>query len=134
MIVVPPAKGKTRIAMAVALLLLRKFHQASKVVVAFPNELLRDQDGEAWSKVKNLFAELDADLKLVVGIEEMVKETNRNTLLLVDEADKLFIDEVNGLPKNYKACTAFTATIPTNDESEIVQNRLTKMLNFGVLN
>ena len=37
MIVIPPAKGKTRIAMAVALLLLRKFEKASKVVVAFPN-------------------------------------------------------------------------------------------------
>ena len=62
--------------------------------------------------MEKLFAELGADLKLVVGIEEINNEANKDTLLLIDEADKLFIDDVNCLPKNYKACTGFTATIP----------------------
>ena len=83
--------------------------------------------------MEKLFAELGADLKLVVGIEEINNEANKDTLLLIDEADKLFIDDVNCLPKNYKACTGFTATIPSSQESDIVQKRLGKILNFGIL-
>ena len=132
MVVIPPAKGKTRISMAVALLLLRKFKKASKVVVAFPNKLLKDQDGEAWQKVETLFGDLGASLKLVVGIEEMDQEADRDTLLLIDEADKMLIDDMNGLPRNYKACTGFTATIASNEESNIVKKRLEKTLNFGI--
>ena len=41
MVVVPPSKGKTRITMAIALLLVSKFTKASKVVVVWPNEVLQ---------------------------------------------------------------------------------------------
>ena len=40
MVVVPPSKGKTRITMAIALLLLEKFEKAAKVAVVWPNEVL----------------------------------------------------------------------------------------------
>ena len=40
MVVVPPSKGKTRITMAIALLLLKKFEKAPKVVVVWPNKVL----------------------------------------------------------------------------------------------
>ena len=38
--VVPPGKGKTRIAMATALALLKKYVKAVKIVVVWPNKLL----------------------------------------------------------------------------------------------
>ena len=50
--------------------------------------------------MKELFADLGAELKLVVGNEEMKKETNKDTILLIDEADKMFIDDMNCLPGN----------------------------------
>ena len=40
MVVVPPSKGKTRITMAIALLLLQKFEKAPKVVVVWQNKVL----------------------------------------------------------------------------------------------
>ena len=40
MVVVPPGKGKTRITMAIALLLLRRFEKVTTVVVVWPNEFL----------------------------------------------------------------------------------------------
>ena len=83
--------------------------------------------------MKELFADLGAELKLVVGNEEMKKETNKDTILLIDEADKMFIDDMNCLPGNQKACTGFTATIPSSREGEIVRERLIEKLNFGIL-
>ena len=52
MAVVPPGKGKTRIAMATALALLYKFKSAARIVVVWPNDLLMNQDGEAWDKME----------------------------------------------------------------------------------
>ena len=40
MVVVPAAKGKTRISMATALCLLKKQTSIDKVVVAYPSDLL----------------------------------------------------------------------------------------------
>ena len=40
LVVVPPGKGKTRITMATALLLLRRFEKVTNVVVVWPNEFL----------------------------------------------------------------------------------------------
>ena len=74
--------------------------------------------------MQELFKENGTELKLVVGIEEINEVANKDTILLIDEADKLFIDEINCLPANIKACTGFTATIPSCKESEIVQERL----------
>ena len=71
-------------------------------------------------------------MKSVVGIEEMDQEADRDTLLLIDEADKMLIDDMKCLPRNYKACTGFTATIASSDESNIVKKRLEKTLNFGI--
>ena len=43
---------------------------------------------------------------------------------MVDEADKLFVDDVKGTLKRCKACIGFTATIPSGREGEVVQSRL----------
>ena len=40
MAVIPPGKGKTRVAIATAFMLLRRFKTASKVIVVWPNALL----------------------------------------------------------------------------------------------
>ena len=49
---------------------------------------------EAWIKLKQLFDDLGAELKLVVGIEQATAEADDNAVVLVDEADKLFVDDV----------------------------------------
>ena len=67
---------------------------------------------------------LGAELKLVVGIEQAMVEATDNAVVLVDEADKLFVDDVKGTLKRCKACIGFTATIPSGREGEVVQSRL----------
>ena len=44
MAVIPPGKGKTRIAIATALMLLCKFKNSSKVIMVWPNALQSQQD------------------------------------------------------------------------------------------
>ena len=44
MIVVPAAKGKTRISMATALCLLKKQANTDKIVIVYPSDLLMKQD------------------------------------------------------------------------------------------
>ena len=127
MVVVPPSKGKTRITMAIALLLLRKFTKAAKVVIVWPNEVLKNQDAEAWARVKGLFSDLGAELRLDVGLQRVREEDDKNALILVDEADKLFIDDMEEPPRKRKACIGFTATIPSGKEGKVVQNRLEKL-------
>ena len=51
-----------------------------------------------------------------MGIKAAEEVTDKNTIVLVDEADKLFIDDVEGPPRDYKACIGFTATIPSGKE------------------
>ena len=70
--------------------------------------------------VKLLFDELRAELKLVVGIEQAMAEADDNAVVLVDEADKLFVDDVKKPVKRCKACIGFTATIPSGREGKVV--------------
>ena len=96
-------------------------------MVVWPNEVLKDQDATAWAQVKGLFSELGAELRLDVGLQRVREEPDENALILVDEADKLFIDDVEEPPRKCKACIGFTATIPSGKEGKVVQDRLEKL-------
>ena len=118
LVVVPPAKGKTRITIATALCLLWKYKKAHTIVIVYPNEGLMKQDAEAWSKLKEHLPDLKAELQQVVGIEAAEKVEDKNKIILVDEADKMFIDDVKRPPKNCKVCIGLTGTIPSNKSKE----------------
>ena len=47
-------------------------------------------------------------------------EADDNAVVLVDEADKLFVDDVQKPLKRCKACIGFTATIPSGREGKVV--------------
>ena len=82
--------GKSRISAGVAIGLLKKYRPKDKnvkVIVVWPNELLRNQDAESWDEVEKHFEGSDAELKRVVGIEAAESETNKDAIILVDEAD-----------------------------------------------
>ena len=70
---------------------------------------------------------MGATLERVVGIKAAERISDKNTIVLVDEADKLFIDDLERPPKDRKACIGFTATIPSGKEGEVVQGRLEKL-------
>ena len=57
MIVVPAAKGKTRISMATALCLLKKQATTDKVVVVYPSDLLLKQDEQVWLQAEQIFTD-----------------------------------------------------------------------------
>ena len=96
-------------------------------MVVWPNQVLQDQDAEAWTRVKGLFSDLGAELKLDVGLKRVREEPDENALVLVDEADKLFVDDAEEPPRKCKACVGFTATIPSGKEGVVVQNRLEQL-------
>ena len=57
MIVVPAAKGKTRISMATALCLQKKQATTDKVVVVYPSDLLLKQDEQVWLQAEQIFTD-----------------------------------------------------------------------------
>ena len=83
--------GKSRISAGVAIGLLDKYNAIGKevkVIVVWPNEILKNQDAKSWDEVEKHFEETDdAKLIRVVGIEAAEKETNKDSIILVDEAD-----------------------------------------------
>ena len=69
----------------------------------------------------------------LVGWDDVSEVSTENTIIIVDEADHFFIDEVKSLPRKYKSCIAFTATIPQNSqESGFIKERLDN-LNFTLM-
>ena len=68
----------------------------------------------AWLQAEGLFTKSGSELKRVVGLEEAAAVSNNQTVLLIDEADKLIIDDLQLAPKNCRACIGFTATIPNH--------------------
>ena len=72
-------------------------------------------------------------VKRVVGWENALNYSAHTTIYIVDEADKIFVDNAQRLPPRFKAIIAFTATVPQHDqEGEFVQKRLDS-LNFNVI-
>ena len=66
-------------------------------------------------------------MERVVGMKAAEEVADKNTIVLVDEADKLFIDDMEEPPRYRRACIGFTATIPSGKEGQVVQNRLEKL-------
>ena len=82
--------GKSRISAGVAIGLLDKYKAKDKevkVIVVWPNEILMKQDANSWNEVEKHFERTGAVLKRVAGIEAAESETNRDAIILVDEAD-----------------------------------------------
>ena len=63
-------------------------------------------------------------------MEEAEERSDKDTVLLVDEADKLFVDDKKNPPVNCKAIIGFTATIPSGAEGGYIEKRLKDKLNF----
>ena len=90
MVEVPAGMGKSRISAGVAIGLLHKYKPKDKdvkVIVVWPHEILMKQDAESWDEVERHFERTGAVLIRVVGIEAAESETNRDAIILVDEAD-----------------------------------------------
>ena len=68
----------------------------------------------------------------MVGIDAANEEATSDSITLVDEADSLFIDELNSPPSASKACFGFTATIPSG-ENDYEHERLAA-LGFKIWN
>ena len=116
MLVVPAGMGKTRISLATCIGLLMRLPSASKIVVVYLNEILKEQDSDPWEKMKAYMATNKRGegviVKRVVGWEQAISEKGPTTVYVIDEADKLFVDDSRPLPTPSKAVIAFTATVP----------------------
>ena len=123
MLVIPAAKGKTRIAMAIALGMSKKYPSLKKVVVVYLNSLLMEQDQENWNK---LHATTKAKIIRVVGLEAGVRNCDKSSIMIVDEADKIFIDELQDVPKQLKCLIGLTASVPEKrgQEGGFIHERL----------
>ena len=119
--------GKSRISAGVAIGLLDKYkakYKEIKVIVVWPHEILMRQDAKPWDEVEMHFERTGAVLIRVVGIEAAYRETNKDTIILVDEADQLFVKEKRKPPRDCKVCCGFTATIPEGESQSFIGRRL----------
>ena len=63
----------------------------------------------------------------MVGLKEAEAETNVKTVVIVDEADHFFIDEL-AIPMKARCVVGLTATLPepSDEEGKFVERRLRK--------
>ena len=94
---VPPAKGKTRIAMAIALGLVKR-KKFKKVVLVYQTQLLYQQDSSHWKKIKEFIEAADAKIIPVVGYQSGLLNVDNETVMIVDEADINFIEQAEQPP------------------------------------
>ena len=92
MIVVPPAKGKTRIAAGIALSLAKR-KQTKKLVLVHQTKLLQQQDAGHWEQIRAYIVGMGVQLVSVVGYEACLEATDSDSVVIIDEADVNFIDE-----------------------------------------
>ena len=88
----------------------------TEFLTEFLNEILKEQDSDPWEKMKAYMATNKRGegviVKRVVGWEQAISEKGPTTVYVIDEADKLFVDDSRPLPTPSKAVIAFTATVP----------------------
>ena len=125
MIVVPPAKGKTRIAAGIALSLAKR-RQTKKLVLVHQSELLQQQDAGQWEQIKAFIVGLNVQFVSVVGYQACMDATDNDSVVIIDEADVNFIDEAEKPPKQYRSLICLTATIP-EIERGFVKERLQEL-------
>ena len=67
-----------------------------------------------------------------MGLEKAEAASNNSTVLLIDEADKLLIDNLGKAPSNCRACIGFTATIPNHKQEAYFETTWLKHQNFCI--
>ena len=71
-----------------------------------------------------LFKRDGAELIRVVSIDAAAGISDTNALILVDEADKIFVWDKSRPPKKCKACIGLTATVPDSEGRSYIRKRL----------
>lgn len=117
---VPFAKGKTRIAIAIATTIKYKCSSIEKLFVVFPNETLKKQDEHAYQQLQTTVGNTFT-IDLVVGLSSLNIERPMQTVIVCDEADYEIID-CNATVPRVKAFIAMSATNPQNSSGFV--NRL----------
>ena len=90
------------------------------------------QDEQTWLKAEEVFTSSGATLKRVVGLKAATDESDKNTVILIDEADRLLIDDLSKAPTNCRTCIGFTATIPNHEQDSCFEARWLRYLNFSI--
>ena len=67
-----------------------------------------------------------------MGLAEASDASDNQTVLLIDEADRLLIDDLQEAPKNCRACIGFTATIPDHSQESCFEAMWLKHLKFEI--
>ena len=95
-ITVPSGMGKSRIIAAIVVL-QNEFGGADKFTIVFPNKLLKSVDEVKYQRLAHL---MGATIDLVVASKETVLAgaVNRESIVLVDEADRVLLDYYQTLP------------------------------------
>ena len=61
-----------------------------------------------------------------MGLEAAARASSKQTVLLIDEADKPLMDDLGKAPSNCRACIGFTATIPNQEQEACFEARWLK--------
>ena len=125
LIELPPASGKTRIAIAYILSLACLWNNKNTkiyVVVIHPTKVLMDQDDNQWNEVARLVVSYGIDIKRFCSYDDAKGSINCNAIVVVDEFDYVMFDLAVKQPfklfeKSYKGLLALTATPPITNSS-----------------
>ena len=107
MVEMPPGLGKSHVIAGLALLT-----DYSKVVIVYSSEILKEAEHEA---IEELRSKIGKPIETIVGIEGAVLEYSGGVLLLIDEADTLYIDKQLKFEADF--IVALTATPITSMKS-----------------
>ena len=90
---VPPGMGKSRIIAALAVIMHKKYKKKGlgKICIAFSSKILLDTDEQVYTI---LSAILGLKVHLSIDFDDVVKNMDKNDLLILDEADWHLLDQL----------------------------------------
>ena len=110
--------------------IFREVHsELNAIYIVFPTEILRDTDKEVYDSLQRMMP--GVKINLCIGTKEAVEQCGPEDLLLLDEADKLLLDNESELPQKYLGIIAMSATSFSRDGGNEAKY-LTEYLKFEV--
>lgn len=121
----PPAAGKTRVALGIILTLAKENHSSTlKVVFLHPTSILMDQDTEQFTKVQKLLESnqgSNVKLERYASFKEAKDHIDGDSVVIADEFDYQLFDKNDQDPFQlfqipYRQFIALTATTPNHGQ------------------
>ena len=105
---IAPGQGKSRVIVTICAILNRIDPNLNEVFICFPSSILLKADQHIYSELNTAMPNLR--IKCTTDIGEVTTKATESTLVILDEADQILLDQQAELPLSCKAIIGVSAT------------------------